>query len=61
MGSDLIVYTPRPNATPEAELSALVSAYRFILDTAMKEGSRPEPPTPRKDQSHDSRHLKYTR
>ncbi len=52
MGSDLTVYTPRPNATPEAELSVLVSAYRFILDTAMKEGSRPgAPDDARKDKN----------
>jgi hypothetical protein len=26
-----VTYTPRPNATPEAELDALVSVYRFLL------------------------------
>jgi len=29
----LITYTPRPDATPEAELSALASVYRFIIDS----------------------------
>jgi hypothetical protein len=27
-----ITYTPRPDATPEGERSALAAAYRFILD-----------------------------
>jgi len=31
--SYLITYTPRPDATPEAELSALASVYRFIIDS----------------------------
>jgi len=54
MGSDLIVYAPRPDATPEAELSALVSAYRFVLDTAMKEGSRPGAPDDGTESKEDS-------
>lgn len=49
MSSPHIVYTPRPDTTPGAELSALVGAYRFILDChAKKEGgpatSRPDEP-----------------
>ena len=28
-----ITYAPRPNASPEAELSALASVYRFIIDS----------------------------
>ena len=36
-----IVYTPRPNATPEGELNALASVYRFILDcNAKKKAAR---------------------
>jgi hypothetical protein len=31
-----ITYTPRPNATPEAELDALAAAYRFILERRAK-------------------------
>jgi hypothetical protein len=26
-----IQYTPRPDATPEAEISALAAVYRFVL------------------------------
>jgi hypothetical protein len=39
-----ITYTARPDATPEAELSALVAAYRIVLG-AQKEAapeSRPD-------------------
>ena len=28
-----ITYVPRPDATPEPELSALASVYRFIIDS----------------------------
>ena len=31
MGEFEVVYTPRADATPERELSALVAAYRFII------------------------------
>jgi hypothetical protein len=31
-----IVYVPRPGATAEAELDALVNVYRFILDCHAK-------------------------
>ena len=27
-----ITYTPRPDATPESELSALAAVYKFLLD-----------------------------
>lgn len=34
MTSSRIIYKPRPDdATPEAELSALASVYRFIIDS----------------------------
>jgi hypothetical protein len=26
-----VIYTPRPDATPEAEVNALASVYRFIM------------------------------
>ncbi len=29
-----VVYTPHADATPEAEMDALVAVYRFILDRA---------------------------
>ena len=36
-----VVYTPSPAATPEAEIGALVAAYRFLLDRGGE-----QPPTP---------------
>jgi hypothetical protein len=54
MGSDLVVYAPRPDATPETELSAVVSAYRFILDSAQKKGARPGAPDDGTESKEDS-------
>jgi hypothetical protein len=34
-----ITYVPRPDATQEAELNALASVYRFILDSSAKENA----------------------
>jgi hypothetical protein len=31
-----IIYTSRPDATPEAELNVLAAVYRFILDCHAK-------------------------
>ncbi len=42
MNSSHIVYTPRPDATPETEISALADAYRLILDSAKKRGRLPD-------------------
>jgi hypothetical protein len=36
-----ITYTPRSDATPESELSALAAVYRFILDCHAKKEGRP--------------------
>jgi hypothetical protein len=36
MTSLRITYAPRPDATPESELKALVSIYRFVLNSAHK-------------------------
>ena len=36
MSNPPIFYTPRPDATPEGELNALASVYRFILDCHAK-------------------------
>ena len=36
MDSSRITYTPRPDATPEAELNVLANVYRFILDCHAK-------------------------
>lgn len=53
MNSPRIVYTPR-DATPEAELSALASVYRFILDChAKKEAARPGDPNDAERRSDD--------
>jgi hypothetical protein len=42
MSSPRIIYTPRPDATPAGEVSAIAVAYRFILDCqAKKEGGPP--------------------
>ncbi len=32
MSSPRVIYSPRPDATPEAEVSALAGVYRFILE-----------------------------
>jgi hypothetical protein len=37
-----IRYAQRPDATLEAELSALASAYRFVLDCHAKKEAAPE-------------------
>ena len=31
-----VTYTPRPDATPEAEVNVLANVYRFILDCHAK-------------------------
>jgi hypothetical protein len=31
MDSPSLTYTPRPDSTPEAEVNALASVYRFLL------------------------------
>ena len=40
-----IVYTERPDTDPEAEMSALINAYRFILfkSKASKKAAAPAP------------------
>ena len=42
MSSPRITYSPRPDATPEAELSALTNVYRFVLGHAKKKEAAPE-------------------
>jgi hypothetical protein len=39
-----IVYRPCTGATRDSEIAVLADVYRFVLDTAMKEGCRPGPP-----------------
>jgi hypothetical protein len=44
MDSPRMTYTPRPDATPEAEVNVLANVYRFILDClAKKEAAEPAP------------------
>jgi hypothetical protein len=48
-------YAPRPDATAEAEISALANVYRFVLDwRARKEATRPGSPN---DAERDLEHL----
>lgn len=45
MGSLRITYTPRPDVTSEAELSALCNVYRYVLEASRKNKStRPGAP-----------------
>jgi hypothetical protein len=44
MSSPHISYIPHPDAKPETEISALAGVYRFILDHAKKEATRPGSP-----------------
>jgi hypothetical protein len=55
MNSPRITYTPRPDATPEGELSALSAVYKFILDChERKKAARPGRPVSAKGGSSDS-------
>lgn len=52
--SSAVSYTPRPDATPEAEVSALSNVYRFILDCHAKQEAAPESrPDDEKERSQD--------
>jgi hypothetical protein len=50
-----IAYSPRPDATPEAELNALVAIYRYIIfeSSASKEAARPGGPDDVKESKHN--------
>lgn len=49
-----VTYTPRPDATPEGELNALASVYRFILDcNAKKKAARLGDPDDAKEIKND--------
>jgi hypothetical protein len=54
-----IAPVPRPETTPEEELSALAAVYRFILDCHARKGaapaSRPDDGTAVKEESADAR------
>ena len=53
MSNPRITYTPRPDATPEAELNALVAVYRLILDS--KKAAPSSGPDDVKGSRNDSR------
>ena len=38
MDSVRVTYAPRPDVTPEAELSALAAVYKFVLSQTSKGG-----------------------
>lgn len=44
-----VTYTPRPDATPEAELNALAQIYKFVL-AKQEAAGRAAPNDVRKDQ-----------
>lgn len=57
-----ITYAPRPDTTPETEISALGNVYRFILDChAKKEAAPASRPDDAKEIKNVSRHNEYTR
>jgi hypothetical protein len=57
-----IAYAARPDADPQAELSALANIYKFVLDChTKKEATRPGSPDDAKEIKNGSRQQKYTR
>ncbi len=45
MTNPAITYAPRPDTTPETELSSLANVYKFVLDChAKEEDTRPGAP-----------------
>jgi hypothetical protein len=59
MSSPRITYTPRPDATPEGELTALAAVYRLILDSK-KAAPESRPDDMRKDQDAHTATKQYT-
>jgi hypothetical protein len=59
MTSPPIIYTPRPDATPEAELSTLINVYRFVLDCSAKQEAAPDsrPDDAERSQSDGARNI----
>ncbi len=39
MPDPVVAYVPRPDVTPEAEISALASVYKFVLDCHAKKNA----------------------
>ena len=58
MGSPRITYGARPNATPETELSALATVYKFVLSksNASKEALEPAPEPDGHDDAKEWKH-----
>ena len=58
MGSSRITYVARPNATPETELSALATVYRFILSksNASQKAVEPAPKLDGHDEAKEWKH-----
>ncbi len=65
MDKPAITYAAHPDATSEAEISALANIYKFILDCrAKKEAAGPRQAGNLEDEKgsmHDSRRPQYTR
>ena len=63
MDSPTVSYASRPDATQEAELNALASVYRFILNCRAKENTAGVTSTngdDAKGSQHDRARQKYT-
>jgi hypothetical protein len=41
--SPAVVYTPRPGAKPDTELSVLAQVYKFVLESRKTDEPAPEP------------------
>jgi hypothetical protein len=62
MDSPRISYRARDDATPEGELNALASVYRFALDSSeRKKAASPDRPDDAKESKHVRATEKYTR
>jgi hypothetical protein len=61
MSGPSITYAPRPDVTPEAEVSVLANVLRYVLDCRAKKEAAPESgPDAAKEIKNDSRHFKST-
>jgi hypothetical protein len=54
----IITYTPRPETTPEAEISALARVYRIVLDSRNAKEAAPRQSCP-EDERKDQHALTY--
>jgi len=61
MSGSVVTYARRPEATPEAEVSALANVFRYVLDShANKEAAPESRPDAAKEIKNDSRPLQST-